>query len=451
MHYLVRFVCLVALSSLGVVGCANVIANGGGSGGVGGGPECDSDESCDDGNECTENNCTADSVCEFTPLSDDEPCTDGVCKGGECAELVPCTEAALVQAIDAGGGPYAINCVGSDPVMTTQEIVIGNDVKIYGLGDFIVDAGSAHRVFSVALGVTVELHQITIAGGLVEEDEKGGGIFSDGTLILTDSTVRDSSAYLGAGIYTTGALTLNRSRVSENGGVDNADGSGIYSTGELTLIDTAVSSNGGSSPHAISNYGTMIMITSAVTENSSQSAGVFNVGTATLINSTVSGNNASNNSAITQSSGTLTLINSTVAMGVGFSTIDIKENALLIVSNSLIVARDDEIYTACTGAGRVTSGGGNIESPRNTCGLDGAKGDRFDVSTTALALGELANNGGLTKTHALLAGSEAIDRIAESVCVDADGAPLTTDQRGRRRPAGETSMCDVGAFEVQPQ
>jgi hypothetical protein len=31
-------------------------------------------------------------------------------------------------------------------------------------------------------------------------------------------------------------------------------------------------------------------------------------------------------------------------------------------------------------------------------------------------------------------------------CVDAEGEPLTTDQRGERRD----SMCDVGAFEVQP-
>ena len=42
--------------------------------------------------------------------------------------------------------------------------------------------------------------------------------------------------------------------------------------------------------------------------------------------------------------------------------------------------------------------------------------------------------------------SAADDVIPEVDCVDADGEPLTTDQRGFLRD----SMCDVGAFEVQP-
>jgi hypothetical protein len=50
--------------------------------------------------------------------------------------------------------------------------------------------------------------------------------------------------------------------------------------------------------------------------------------------------------------------------------------------------------------------------------------------------------------HALLPGSVAIDVIPEAACVDADGEPLTEDQRGEPRPGG--TMCDVGAFEVQP-
>jgi hypothetical protein len=43
-------------------------------------------------------------------------------------------------------------------------------------------------------------------------------------------------------------------------------------------------------------------------------------------------------------------------------------------------------------------------------------------------------------------GSVAIDVIPGAECLDADGQPLTTDQRGFPRD----STCDVGAFEVQP-
>ena len=57
------------------------------------------------------------------------------------------------------------------------------------------------------------------------------------------------------------------------------------------------------------------------------------------------------------------------------------------------------------------------------------------------ALGLLANNGGPTKTHALLPGSLAIDG---AICGGVADCP-ETDQRGRLRPAG--MYFDAGAFE----
>ena len=70
--------------------------------------------------------------------------------------------------------------------------------------------------------------------------------------------------------------------------------------------------------------------------------------------------------------------------------------------------------------------------------------DEVDITTVLVPY--LAHNGGPTQTHALLPGSVAVDWIPEVDCVDADGAPLATDQRGEPRD----SMCDVGAFEVPP-
>ena len=68
-------------------------------------------------------------------------------------------------------------------------------------------------------------------------------------------------------------------------------------------------------------------------------------------------------------------------------------------------------------------------------------------------VGPLQDNGGPTMTHALQTVpvvSVAIDKIPEADCVHADGSPLTTDQRGQPRPETGGTMCDVGAFEVQP-
>jgi hypothetical protein len=98
-------------------------------------------------------------------------------------------------------------------------------------------------------------------------------------------------------------------------------------------------------------------------------------------------------------------------------------------------------------SGTVTSGGGNIESTGDTCGLTDPT-DLVNVSAEDLKLGPLQDNGGPTETHALLPGSVAIDHVSPAMCIDQSGAPLPEDQRGEPRPGG--AMCDVGAFEVQP-
>jgi len=89
----------------------------------------------------------------------------------------------------------------------------------------------------------------------------------------------------------------------------------------------------------------------------------------------------------------------------------------------------------------LVSGGHNVVGGSDTCGFDNPT-DMVGVSSSALALGPLADNGGPTMTHALLPGSIAIDAIPELMCEVAE------DQRGEPRPAG--GMCDIGAFELQP-
>ncbi|HBO34268.1 MAG TPA: hypothetical protein DD636_05970 [Anaerolineaceae bacterium] len=62
-------------------------------------------------------------------------------------------------------------------------------------------------------------------------------------------------------------------------------------------------------------------------------------------------------------------------------------------------------------------------------------------------LGPLADNGGVSQTHALLHGSPAIDTGSPTVCP-------TTDQRGFGRPTDGDgdgiTRCDMGAFEFYP-
>jgi hypothetical protein len=95
---------------------------------------------------------------------------------------------------------------------------------------------------------------------------------------------------------------------------------------------------------------------------------------------------------------------------------------------------------------------------RNLIGLAGEGGvctvnQGGGASSTTLnsqyLLGPLQNNGGPTWTHALLAGSNAID-AGDPVqgCVDYNSILIPTDQRGAARLVG--ARCDIGAFEYRP-
>jgi len=49
--------------------------------------------------------------------------------------------------------------------------------------------------------------------------------------------------------------------------------------------------------------------------------------------------------------------------------------------------------------------------------------------------------------------ANVVGEVYQADCVDADGLPLTTDQRGEPRPVAirrAEPKCDIGAFEVQP-
>ena len=67
------------------------------------------------------------------------------------------------------------------------------------------------------------------------------------------------------------------------------------------------------------------------------------------------------------------------------------------------------------------------------------------ASTVAGLDATLADNGGLTQTHALLSDSLALNVIPSGT--NGCGDPITTDQRGISRPQEE--RCDIGAYELE--
>jgi hypothetical protein len=310
-----------------------------------------------------------------------------------------------------------------------------------------------HSVFSVVSDTTAELRGMTITGGRAYA---GGGIHNgiNATLTLTNSTVSGNTAdEVGGGIYNSGALTLTNSTVSGNTAAnESGHGGGIRNggTATLTLTNSTVSGNAAGysgDGGGIRNVGTATLTNSTVSGNAAKyGGGIINRRTATLTltNSTVSGNSAGMGRAF-YNSGVLTLTNSTVSGSMANGTFyTIYNSDALTVTNTVF---DGDCYNQTDGT--ITSRGYNIEIPGNTCGFDQLT-DRPETTAAELNLGELADNGGPTKTHSLRTEPEA------SVAIDwipADECVVDTDQRGEPRPVailGAGPMCDVGAFERQP-
>lgn len=168
-------------------------------------------------------------------------------------------------------------------------------------------------------------------------------------------------------------------------------------------------------------------------------------GMLTLANCTLSGNRAIYGGGVFNEAGTLVLTNCTASnniashIGGGLYT----TGGSIILQNSIIASGTDiDCYNA--GWGTVSAFSSLIEdSGKDACWISpGVFGNIVGVNPL---LGPLADNGGLTLTHALLWGSPAIDAGDNDLAVDPHGEPLTTDQRGAWRL---WHQVDMGAYEA---
>lgn len=121
--------------------------------------------------------------------------------------------------------------------------------------------------------------------------------------------------------------------------------------------------------------------------------------------------------------------------------------AVTTFSSAAISLENSVVVGSCfASSATIASLGGNLESPGTTCGFVQT------LDQHALAdpkLGALGDNGGPTRTIALLAGSAAIDAGIDAI---ADGVGcIAVDQRGVGRPQDGDGVngahCDKGAVE----
>jgi hypothetical protein len=273
--------------------------------------------------------------------------------------------------------------------LTSGELQLPNGVTLFGPGANVlsVSGNNASRVFEVAAGSTARLEGLTVTAGNASQ---GGGIANHGTLTLNAVSVQGCSASgSGAGIFNDGTLTLTASTVSGN--VSQGTGGGVANTGALQLSNVTLSGNQGTRGAAIAQGGGTLSVTGTTVSGNTASvanAGIDLGGSATLRNSLVAGN--------------------TLAAGgasdLGGGTVDASSSYNLIG----------------------TGGSGGL--------VDGVNHNRVGVADAHL--GSLADNGGPTRTIALLSDSPAISAGDPSL-----GGTL--DQRGRPRH----HTPSIGAFE----
>ncbi len=300
-------------------------------------------------------------------------------------------------------------CTGK--AFPAEDFSISEDIVLRGAGaGLTVLQGSGapnSRVVGVHEGAVVTLGGLTITGGTIDEDNSGGGLINDGTTTLVGVAVSGNKA--GGG-----------------GGIANNPGA------SLSLIDSTVSGNIVTNP------------------NSAGGGGITNGlgSTLTLVNSTVSGNRAVAPSA--SASGfaggiqadalsKVSLVNSTVTANVAErgpgGGIYSFPSADVVLTNSIVAGNAGLSASDCFGA--ITSQGNNLIGTTGGCTYTPGPGDLTGVNPN---LGPLADNGSFTRTHALLAGSPAIDHSVAP-------CPSALDQRGVFRPQGDG--CDIGATEKE--
>lgn len=333
------------------------------------------------------------------------------------------------------------------------------------------------RIFFVSLDADATIEGITIEGGdPLPFAGGGGGINNAGTLTVRNALVIGNTATNGGGIYSqNGRLKLENSTVHLNTGTINFGG--IYISGnpatitgstisgnetpgasggihirttDLTMTDSTVSGNtAGGSAGGINNSGGTLAVTGSAIHNNKadRGGGIFNQnrGTVNVTNSTVSLNEATSGGGV-NNAGALNLANSTFS---GNSTGVLNQAVDLVAVRNTIIA--NSAGANCLGAGFDSSKGSNLEDT-DTCRFD----QPSDRTNTEPQLGPLADNGGPTRTHALQAGSPAIDAVqAAGVPGAAASEPcgVTVDQRGIARPqdgnADGKAKCDIGSFELK--
>ncbi|MEZ5944735.1 MAG: choice-of-anchor Q domain-containing protein [Planctomycetaceae bacterium] len=323
-------------------------------------------------------------------------------------------------------------------LLTSGELKITDSLTIAGNGSMntIIDAQQNSRVFQIMSpaenvtfdGITIQNGTVSGNGGGINWDVKGGRLTISNSLI-TENSATSAGLFtgLGGGVYLqSGVLRVVSSTIADNSSQAAGGGIGVLSflvgdSSEVQIINSTLSGN---------------------TSDTTGGALFFN-SNVQIWNSTFTGNHATvfgGGLGMLQGT-TLDMVNSIVAQNTAANA----DKDVYVEGGSTLAVRHSLIGN--------NSGSGLSEAPLGNPDLNGNLiGNPSGMGVVDPLLGPLQNNGGNIPTHALLAGSPAIDAGTMEILFDAMNQPLPvpenllTDQRGFDRDQGQ---YDMGAYEYQ--
>ncbi|MCA9232087.1 MAG: hypothetical protein KDA57_15670 [Planctomycetales bacterium] len=354
-----------------------------------------------------------------------------------------------VELANANSGADSItfdgSLAGNTITLALGQLEISDSVTVTGLGadQLTIDAGGASRVLRITGTTTADISGLTLTGGNVG---RGGGIRNEAsaTTTLTDMVVTGNTATTtandaGGGIYNLGNLTIVGSTVTgdmaPNG---SARGGGIWSDNTVTISDSTLSGNfaadGGGG--IWNQNGTLTIANTTLTGNSADGGGaLFSTGgTTSISHSTITANTAivASGGGIYVGGGALTLSHSLVSGNTAAAGNEINRTGTAVVTLNDYNLFGDSSQTTTQAIYSTFAGATDILATS-----DGTN----PTALTSILNTTLADNGGPTLTHALVAGSPAINAGDPAFTT-----PPDYDQRGAGFPR-VVNVVDIGAIE----
>lgn len=414
--------------------------------------------------------------------------TDTLPGDGVCADAAAqCSLRAAIQEANALAGDDTIVLSAGDIVLslagTAEDAAASGDldvtsaITLRGAGHDAsrIDAADLDRVFDVLAGGSLQLEALHFGGGVQSSlggDEaamSGGGLLvrAGADAQLVDVTVQANRARRnGAAIAVLGSLRANRVLLLDNRAEESFSiGGGFYvgtTATALVIEDSEIRGNfarHGGAIHSNAAAATIRLERSLLVGNAAFDGGALyaNLGNSQwlLRNVTISDNSADVGGAVFGDGAnelrfehcTITR-NHASGSNNGGAIFDVRGSAnpnfiAIELVNTIVSGNTQVIGRECNTVfpDVIVSGGGTLHAPGDACRMRAGSGD---IVASAAGLAALADNGGYTRTHALLPDSFAIDSALPVACA-------TVDQRGRARPLDGNgdgqAACDIGAFE----